>query len=561
MAFGFAACNDGDSTGGSTGGSTSGSSASQQQGEAPVITIATGMESLSFHVGDTELAEFADFMTLGVTATDAEDGDVDVLVADDGGFDASVAGTYTITYKAEDSHGNVTTATRTVVIEQALPAIVMEVREDKYYSNNDPDGDEVFDTLNTIMAFPNKDFVTLTAAPTEDVVAFSGILYNATDDAMTVNVTGGGYGAGAIVDTNGLVVEGRDGLNNKLVNAANPVRTASTATLEGGANNPFTNMIIPAKGYAIMVLQGTFGPAAGGVYDGRQEMNYQVIYQLGNIVKIYWQNTPNETLTTYVDQAPEIITAAEVSVSSSVSDADVRAAAVAGVSYRDDNGTFAIDDDVTTGYEVTIKDVGEYVANTAGNYTFTLEIEDANGNKREFTRTVKVVNALYTITLNAATPKVHTLDESAVAIYGAGDSLPSATGSIRLMVVKADYNGSVNVGYGYGVAMIINKYGELKAVYDGVNGGGYVYNSATFGERVQNGTSATTFAKDALNAREEGDVVLIACKYSANQDTRAWALGCRFTGTNADSATYIGTTMSLAGVDNGAIQWETKPQA
>ncbi|MBQ8406496.1 MAG: DUF5011 domain-containing protein, partial [Clostridia bacterium] len=229
MAFGFAACNDGDSTGGSTGGSTSGSSASQQQGEAPVITIATGMESLSFHVGDTELAEFADFMTLGVTATDAEDGEVTVLVADDGGFDANTPGTYTITYKAEDSHGNIDTATRTVTVEQALPGAILQVQEDNHWNDNDPDGDGNGEFSYELM-FPNKDFVTLTETPAEDVVAFSGILYNATDDAMTVNVTGGGYGAGAIVDTNGLVVEGRDGLNNKLVNAANPVRTASTAT-------------------------------------------------------------------------------------------------------------------------------------------------------------------------------------------------------------------------------------------------------------------------------------------------------------------------------------------
>lgn len=558
MGFGFAACGDGDgssSTGGSTGGSSNTGSSAVGSGESPVITIMTGTETMSFHVGDEELATFAEAMTFGVTATDAEDGNnLLVIVSDDDGFDAGVPGTYVITYSVTDADGNTTTATRTVVVEAARPAIIMEVREDKYWSNNDPDGDGVHDTLNTVMQFPNKDFMSLSATPDEDIVAFSGIIYNATNEAMTVNVTGGGYGEGAIVDANGIVVEGRDGMNAKLVNAANPVRTTAPAN-SLSADAPFANMTIPAKGYAVMVLTGTFGE--GPTWDGRQEMAYQVIHQIGNIVKIYWQNDVENPLTTYVDQAPEIITAAEVSISSSKSDAEVRAAAVAGISYRDDNGTFAIDDDVTTGYEVTVKDVGEFVAGTEGTYTFTLEIEDANGNKREFTRSVKVVGALYTLTLNAATPKTHTLDESAVVVYGAGDTIPStAPSGIRLMIIKSDYNGTTNIGYKSGAAMRINKYGELVGVYDGANGGYYTYEGATFGERV---TGVDTYAKTALERRDEGDVVIIAINYSSNQDTRAWVLGCRFTGTNADSATYIGTTMSLSGVDNGAIQWETKP--
>lgn len=54
----------------------------------------------------------------GVTAADNQDGDLTkkVVIADDGGFDASKPGTYTITYRVTDSAGLTTEVKRTVTV-------------------------------------------------------------------------------------------------------------------------------------------------------------------------------------------------------------------------------------------------------------------------------------------------------------------------------------------------------------------------------------------------------------------------------------------------------------
>jgi len=75
---------------------------------APVITL----------TGDAEVtvAFEGTYTDAGAIATDVEDGDVDVDV-DESDVDTSVAGTYTVTYNAEDAAGNVATEVeRTVIV-------------------------------------------------------------------------------------------------------------------------------------------------------------------------------------------------------------------------------------------------------------------------------------------------------------------------------------------------------------------------------------------------------------------------------------------------------------
>uniref|UniRef100_UPI002596731A immunoglobulin-like domain-containing protein n=1 Tax=uncultured Lacticaseibacillus sp. TaxID=2775882 RepID=UPI002596731A len=63
---------------------------------------------------------------LGATATDTEDGDLTsgITITDDGGYNATVAGTYTVTLAVTDSGGATTTATATVTVQpDGIPTI------------------------------------------------------------------------------------------------------------------------------------------------------------------------------------------------------------------------------------------------------------------------------------------------------------------------------------------------------------------------------------------------------------------------------------------------------
>ncbi|MGI6782018.1 MAG: immunoglobulin-like domain-containing protein [Acholeplasmataceae bacterium] len=51
-------------------------------------------------------------LTEGLTATDSEGTEIDIIVSNDGGFDITKLGTYTITYKATDANGRFATFTR-----------------------------------------------------------------------------------------------------------------------------------------------------------------------------------------------------------------------------------------------------------------------------------------------------------------------------------------------------------------------------------------------------------------------------------------------------------------
>ncbi|MEX2052433.1 MAG: DUF5011 domain-containing protein [Candidatus Paceibacterota bacterium] len=75
-------------------------------GSSPIITL-NGETTINLNVGDS-------YEELGATATDAEDGEVAVIIS--GSVDTSVDGTYIVTYSASDSNNNTSTAERTVVV-------------------------------------------------------------------------------------------------------------------------------------------------------------------------------------------------------------------------------------------------------------------------------------------------------------------------------------------------------------------------------------------------------------------------------------------------------------
>ncbi len=80
----------------------------------PTITV-TGDNPLS-------VVEGTMYMEPGVTAADAEDGDLTASIVTTGSVDTSTVGTYTLTYTVTDSGGLTASATRTVNVVAASPA-------------------------------------------------------------------------------------------------------------------------------------------------------------------------------------------------------------------------------------------------------------------------------------------------------------------------------------------------------------------------------------------------------------------------------------------------------
>jgi surface protein len=78
----------------------------------PIITL-TGSSTINLTLGDI-------FTDPGATAKDKIDGDLTSSVTTSGTVDTSNVGTYTIVYSVLDSMGNLTSETRTVIVEEVL---------------------------------------------------------------------------------------------------------------------------------------------------------------------------------------------------------------------------------------------------------------------------------------------------------------------------------------------------------------------------------------------------------------------------------------------------------
>ena len=206
--------------------------------KAPVITV--NPKTVEINAGEEVELLF------GVSATDEVDGTVNVIVFDDDDFDNETPGTYTITYKAVNSKGLEATETRTIVVGQPLSQLALEVRENKL-------GEAKWEGC--FINFKHALFVEVTASA--EYTKQSGVFYNSTDSEVTISVEGT-YGCSAILDKNGVVLEGRDGANSKLVNAANPTRAGSTVTKfdeETTVSSAFAmNMVIQAN-YLVLAMK------------------------------------------------------------------------------------------------------------------------------------------------------------------------------------------------------------------------------------------------------------------------------------------------------------------
>ena len=468
----------------------------------PVITVIP--DYLEINAGDDIELMF------GVSVSDELDEEPRLIIEDDDGFDADVEGTYVITYLAMNKFGNTATATRTIKVNKALSALTLEAQKNLLGESK---------WQGTKINFKNQEFVILTSNATFDKQ--SGVFYNASSSSITVTVSNSDYAVVAIIDANGVVVEGRDGANNKLVNAANPVRGNSTTKLKD-INKVADDMVIPAGGYAIVVQSGFAG--TGVDFDGRNFINYNVTGTYGNVVRLVWADT-QEVLTPYVDQAP-VISGYNTSIYAGSGDFELETAILAGVTATDDNGTFDISDDTTI--TVTIKNNGGFDIATPGKYTVTLEATDGT-HTTTVTREVEVTTSAVEIVVNGNT---HTTVDTLVAI----DKDLSVLGKYTFVIYTPNYKGGLNWSNGWGEAFIINQYGEVVRIYDGANGKYYdLQNPAGIVDSTK--CTAAGYLTEAFNSRQAGEYMLVAPNGNGNV-TRGFLLSNR----------VIGAKVALPGV-------------
>lgn len=369
--------------------SSQSSSDSSSSSPAPVFTspvITVDPATVEIFAGDE-----IDLM-LGVTVTDEYDAELTATISSDQDFDAAVEGTYVITYTAKNSKGMTGTATRTVTVKKALPRIGLYAQKnnsDAWATNNGLTYWFKQEALYTLTE--DKDYTIADDPETTEVdeskssPILSGIFFNDSDADITINFAGT-HGEVAVIDKNGIVVLGIDGANGKYVTAQYPVRV--NAPSNSAATNIGKNLVIPSKGYAVVIQNtGTFDE------DGRSFICKNIIATYGTQTMIKMEDDSKD-YTQFIDQAP-VVSGNDIELKVVKNDAsfteNLKDRLLAGVTIHDDNGTFEIADDVTiAAADVTVDDNPDFKLDTIGKYNFTLRVKDAMENERTFTRVVTV---------------------------------------------------------------------------------------------------------------------------------------------------------------------------
>lgn len=459
--------------------------------KAPVISVVPAQITIN-------AGEEIDLM-MGVSATDEVDGMVNVTITDDNDFDNNTVGTYTITYSAKNSNNVTATATRTIVVNKALSALALEVKVNKLGETK---------WQGTKINFANELYKELNVDTTLEKQ--SGVFHNGSDKAITLNIEGG-YGCSAIITANGVVIEGRDGANNKLVNQANPTRAGSNVKVltVDGEEVPVASafakvMTIPAGGYAIVIQANYAGTTADT--DGRGFINYNVIGEYGNVVRLLWVDD-NEVITPYVNQAPAVSGNTKLLVQLRQEGFELETEIVKGITARDDKGTFEVSDDVNI-ETITVVNNGGFDINKEGTYTVKLSVTDGT-NTTEFTREVEVKADGFDKV--AVGEKEYLVLTDNIAI----DQELTAVGKYSFIVYTAAFNKEIGYNNGYGIAFVVNKYGKLVRIYDGANGKYYDESNAG---GIQDATKCTPagYITEAMASRKDGEIVIIAPNSTAN---------------------------------------------
>ena len=454
-------------------------------------------------VGDLQIVVVPDVMEIyageeidlmfGVVANEG----ARVIILDDDDFDNETPGTYEITYQATLGDKKVT-GTRTITVLEALSNIALEVRNNNLGENK---------WKGVLLNFAHKLYVQLTQDT--ELTKQSGVFHNTSDKEIVLTVAGT-HGCAAILDKNGVVIEGRDGANSKLVNAKNPTRagsSATTITIDGESvtvSSAFAKQLkIPAGGYAIIVQSSYAGTTADT--DGRGFMNYNVIYEIGNVVRLYWVDS-NETLTPYINQKPTVSGNNKMLVQLGDDTFVLETAVLAGIIAKDDNGTFALKDDITL-EDIKIVSNGNFDVNKAGVYTVKLSVSDGKLTT-EFTREIEVKSE------GVGTLQIGENKMNVGLDFVAKDKDLSGIGNNVFLIYTSKYNGGLPAN-GYGVAIVVNKYGQIVRIYDGANGKYYDAKN-TSGVVDSAKCDPKTYLNQAIDSLQNGELAIIAPNSTAN---------------------------------------------
>ncbi len=349
---------------------------------------------------------------------------------------------------------------------------------------------------------------------TEDASAsysgVSGIFYNATDGETTISV-GGTYGAAAIVDKNGLVVEGRDGANCRLVNADNPTRATSTEKID--ATNFAANMTIPAGGFAIVVQQSSVCLAyENETTDNIRNFMYQnIIGHYGNCVQISVIDT-DKTFTEYKNAAPTITETQSIGVTVKYNGKLSNDQLLGGITVTDDNGTFTTTDD--NGEKVTLAVVSSNVnLKTAGTYEAVISATDADDATTTLTRVITVIDEV-TLTVGGSSFSttsgkiaVDTQAQAGAQFYGA---------YVRLYTPSYNKDTTkLNCANNNGAALIIDKDGNVVKAYD-IYGAYYKDNTGKSEGSVTDASMNDIYLDWYNNYRSDGAYLLMTPNDGSN---------------------------------------------
>lgn len=502
---------------------------------APVITV--NPKEIEIYAGDE-----IDLM-FGVSAVDDEGNSVQVIIADSGDFDEASPeeGTYTITYSAT-AFNLTATATRTITVLKELAPLTLETRT----SFTKPGKWETATTIN----FRHREYHEVTED--SEFERMSGVFHNTSDGDVYVSVGGGG-GIIAILNKNGVVIEGRDGANAKLVNAENPSRTTSTAnSFEYNGETIFVDsssigkgMKIPAGGFAVVVQSSYLGTDADS--DGRTFMNYAVIHEYGNVVRLKWSDAEEgEYLTEYVNQPPKVSGNTDIFVLPGDTSFKLNEEIIKGINVTDDNGTFETADDTTIeNATITVDDNGEFNIDEEGDYVITLSVSDGTLSTT-FKRTVKVVGEEYITKVSIGTGTEYTFLKTKIAI----NQELKAIGSYAFIIYNYEYKSThtaLGFSNGFGGAYVIDRYGKIARTYDGANG--------TYSDKIKTNQTGVitgnTYLTQAYESLQEGETIVIAPHdggvNSANNGSR-WLL------VQLGNRTAIGKDFHFTG-----LEFEEKP--
>ena len=451
------------------------------------LSITVTPPAMEIYAGEYTADDFD--LLFGVTVSNSE---ATLFVSEDEGFDTDTPGTYTITYEAKLGD-KTTTATRTITVLDAKSALALEVTHNHLGENK---------WKGNVLSFPNAMYVELSAD--SQLSKQSGVFKNTSDKDIVLTVEGT-YGCSAIIDANGVVLEGRDGANSKLVNAQNPTRAGSSVTTMTIGEDTVTvsngfakNMVIPAGGFAIVVQSSEFGSTSDT--DGRGFMNYNVIGSYGNVVRLYWVDN-NDVLTPYINQKPTITGISKVLALMGDETFDLNTAILAGLVAKDDNGTFAVDDDITI-ETISIVNDGGFNINEVGTYTITLSVTDGDLTT-EFNREVQVkADGIGTLFIGEHKMNVN-LELVAV------DKDLASIGNYAFIIYTPNYTGAIEYANGWGEAFVIDKNGILVRVYDGANG---KYYDAENPDGIVDASKCTPagYLTEAFASLQEGETLLVA---------------------------------------------------